>query len=195
MQRHAEGADGPPLDVAKLLEALERHGVEYLLVGGVAARGHGASRLTKDFDCLARRELSNLDRLAAAMRELRARLRSDKLTDEEAKALPIQLDGRTLAQYQISNWRTDAGDLDVLADIPARDGRRLSFEDLEDRAALVTGEHFSVRLASLGDIIASKEWANRPKDHAALPELREIAAREERADHTDAPTIGRLVAP
>ncbi len=31
-----------------------------------------------------------------------------------------------------------------------------------------------VRLASLEDVIASKEWANRPKDHEALPELYQL---------------------
>jgi len=29
-------------------------------------------------------------------------------------------------------------------------------------------------VAGLDDVIASKEWANRPKDHEALPELRQL---------------------
>jgi hypothetical protein len=81
--------DDAPLDVAVLVGSLERHGVEYLVVGGVAAQSYGAAKPTKDFDCLVRREQANLDRLAAAMVELGARLRVGGLTDEEARALPV----------------------------------------------------------------------------------------------------------
>ena len=31
--------DGPPHDLRRLIEVLDRHGVEYLMVGGVAAIG------------------------------------------------------------------------------------------------------------------------------------------------------------
>jgi hypothetical protein len=177
----------PTLDVNVLVGALERHGVEYLVVGGVAATAHGAQRLTKGLDCLPRREPKNLNRLAAAMRELGARLRVGRTSDEEAKALLVQLDGRVhlkclrgpwgpmLAVSELTTWRTDAGDFDVLADIPSSDGRRVGYEELADRAVVVQVDQSTIRIASLEDIIASKEWANRPKDHEALPELHEIA--------------------
>ena len=180
--------DDTPLDVALLVSTLERHGVEYLVVGGIAAQGYGAARPTKDFDCLVRRGQANLDRLAAAMVELGARLRVDGLTDEEARALPVQMDGAMLAQNEISTWRTDAGDLDVLTNIPARDGRRLGYEDLVHRANIVQGNGFVVRAANLADIVASKEWADRPKDREALAELREILA--ERPSPAPGPAAG-----
>jgi hypothetical protein len=60
----------PTLDVEQILAALTRHGVEFLLVGGVAAIAHGARRLTVDLDCLALRTSENLDRLAEALRDL-----------------------------------------------------------------------------------------------------------------------------
>ncbi len=66
--------DGPPHDLGHLIGVLDRHGVEYLMVGGVAAIGYGAERSTEDADCVVRRERSNLDRLAVALRELNARL-------------------------------------------------------------------------------------------------------------------------
>ena len=34
-----------------------------------------------------------------------------------------------------------------------------------------------VGVAALGDIVASKEFADRPKDREALPELRELQRR------------------
>lgn len=88
----------PHLDVARLLDVLDRHDVDYILVGGIAAQAHGAHRPTKDFDCLARRTADNLDRLAAALRELKARLRVEGLSDDEAAQLPVQVEGATLAR-------------------------------------------------------------------------------------------------
>jgi hypothetical protein len=191
--------DDAPLDVAALVGSLERHGVEYLVVGGIAAQGYGAARPTKDFDCLVRREQANLDRLAVAMVELGARLRVGGLSDEEARALPVQMDGAMLAQNEISTWRTDAGDLDVLTNLPARDGRRLGYEDLVHRANIVQGDGFVVRAANLADIVASKEWADRPKDREALAELREILAEgpnrapEPTGGSTTGLSIGQLI--
>ncbi len=115
-------SEPPPLDIPRLIETLHRHGVECLLVRGVAAVAHGARRPTNDVDCLARRTEANLERLAAAMRELNAPLHVEGLSDEEATALPVRIVGPTLARMEISTWRTDAGDLDVLADIPDRSG-------------------------------------------------------------------------
>ncbi len=130
--------DGPPLDIDRILDVLARHHVEYLLVGGVSTRLHGAQRLTDDLDCIPERSRDNLTRLAAAMAELNARLRVGGLSDAEARQLPSQLDAATLAQMQVSPWRTDAGDFDVLADMPNAAGIRLRYEDLAPRAATVT---------------------------------------------------------
>jgi hypothetical protein len=166
------------LDVGRIVEALDRHGVEYLFVGGIAATAHGAERLTADADTVVRRTAANLTATAAVLRELHAHLVVEGLSDEEAKALPVHIDALMLARMEISTWRTDAGDLDVLVEIPAADGTRFSYEDLLPRSidAPYGVERITVRIAGLDDVIASKQWANRPKDHEALPEL--IALRE-----------------
>ncbi len=164
----------PVVDLDRVLTVLNRHGVEYLVVGGAAANLHGATRVTLDFDCLPETSLENLDRLAAAMRELNARLRVAGLSDDEAKELPNPLDAQTLRQLEISTWRTDAGDFDVLAEIPNRQGDHLRYDQLAPRALSIDVTGKPVRVAALDDVISSKEWANRAKDQAALPELRAI---------------------
>jgi hypothetical protein len=167
-------ADGPPLDLGRLIAALHRHGVEYLLCGGAAATAYGAERPSEDADCIVRRERTNLDRLTAAMRELGARLRVAGMTDEEATQLPVRIDSDTLADLSITTWMTDAGPFDVLAGLEAPDGRLLPYEELVDRATVLQGLGFTVRAAGLEDIIRAKERAGRPKDLEALPELRAI---------------------
>ena len=62
-------------DPGHILEVLDRHQVEFVLVGGLGARAHGATRPTSDIDLVPRGEHSNLERLAAALKELGARLR------------------------------------------------------------------------------------------------------------------------
>jgi hypothetical protein len=63
-------------DPESLLAVLERHGVAYVLVGGYAARLHGSLRPTSDVDVTPATTEENLARLAAALTELGARIRT-----------------------------------------------------------------------------------------------------------------------
>lgn len=158
-----------------MVEVFDRHGVEYLVAGGHATRAYGATRTTKDVDCLVRTTKDNLDRVFAALRELRARLRVSGLSDEESAALPVQIDA-ILQQFEFSNWRTDAGDLDVMTALRDRSGAIRRYEDLIEDACILDYAGIQIRVASLDAIVASKELANRPKDREALPELHQLLA-------------------
>ena len=133
---------------------------------------------TGDLDCLARFDHENLARLAAAMRELNARLRAEGLSDVESIYLTAHLPSpEFFARGEITTWMTDAGPLDILHDMPSRDGARLSYDELNARAtthAYVGG--VTIRVAALDDIVASKQWANRPKDRRACPNSRRSSA-------------------
>jgi len=78
-------ADPGGFDLGRILTTLDHHGVEYLVVGGLGARAHGATRPTQDVDFVPRSTRENLDRLADALRELGGRLRVAGMTDEEAR--------------------------------------------------------------------------------------------------------------
>ena len=159
---------------ARALEALDRHGVEYVLVGGLGARAHGATRPTSDIDLVPDGGDDNLARLAAALRELNARLRVSGMTDEEARQLPVQLDAETLRSFGSSTWMTDAGPIDVLRDLRDRQGGGAVFGELISRGVDQQIGAVVVHVAALDDIIASKEHADREKDREALPELRDL---------------------
>lgn len=58
-----------------LLRVLLHHGVDFFVVGGVAAQLEGAPILTLDLDVVYAKTPENLDRLLAALRELKARYR------------------------------------------------------------------------------------------------------------------------
>jgi hypothetical protein len=164
--------DAPPLDPDALISALERHGVSFVAVGGLAAQWHGAQRTTKDLDVCPAWDKENLDHVAGALRDLGARL---KVPDGPAEGEEFPVDGAFLHRMELSTWRTSAGDLDVLMGIP-RDSRwdLARYEQLRENAILLEiGEH-TILVAALQDIIRSKEIADRPPDHEALPELRRL---------------------
>ena len=165
-------------DPDRILEILDRHGVDYVLVGGVAARVHGAERVTADIDCVPAADEENLRRLADALVELGARLRVGGMSDEEARQLPLRLDAVTLAAFGSSTWTTDAGPLDLLVELRDPSGGRHPYGDLASRALEVRVGDLIISVASLDDIIASKEYAGRRKDLDALPELQALRDEE-----------------
>lgn len=174
-------AEQPPVfQVERIFEVLDRHQVNYILVGGVAGILHGASRPTKDFDMVVPNERENHTRLAAAMNELGARYRTEGLSDAQARELTPPLHPSHFSASEISTWMTDAGPLDVLRDIPARTGEHLRYDDLLPRSVNSRSGPIQIRVVGLDDLIRSKEWANRPKDHESLDELRAIRDRDHR---------------
>lgn len=157
------------LDLPRLLEVLERHEVAYVLIGGLAAVYHGSPFPTEDADITPRTDPANLARLAAALVELEARVR----TESEPEGLPFSFDADSLASVQTWNLTTTAGDLDVTFEPSGTQG----YADLRRDAEPAELYGVTVRIASLADVIRSKQAANRPKDHRVLPTLREILAR------------------
>jgi hypothetical protein len=168
-------AEPPRFDPERILAVLDRHGVDYVMVGGFASQLHGARRQTYDIDFVPSATEANDDRLASALRELGARLRVAGLTDEEARQLPVTIDAATLRAFGSTTWTTDAGPLDVLRELPVTGARR-TFDELRQRCTDVSVDGIVIHLASLDDIIDSKTHADRPKDHDALPELHRLRA-------------------
>lgn len=163
------GGQLPDVRPNELFAALLRHQVRFLVVGGIGAQLHGATRTTDDLDVCVLWDLDNFDRLAAALENLDGRLDvADELGD-----IDVPPSAAFLARMSMTRWRTRAGILDVLHDIPAGErGARLDYAHLRGRAfAARGGAEATVLVAALDDIIASKEHADREKDREALPEL------------------------
>ena len=106
--------DAPPLQAGELLQFLDRHGVRYVVVGGLAATVHGATRVTFDIDLVPEWTDDNLGRLAAALREAGARL----VAPEAPTPISFPIDARSLRQFEVSTWRSTLGDLDVIIGTP-----------------------------------------------------------------------------
>lgn len=173
------GVPEASFDPDALLESLDRHGVGYLIVGGIAARAHGATRPTADLDVLPSNSQDNLDRRATALRDLNARLRVGGMSDEEARGLPVEISAATLRAFGSSTWMTDVGPLDIVGELRGRQGESRAYNDLVGRASTHQVGAVTVEVAGLDDIIDAKEFAGRDKDAAALPELRALRAEQQ----------------
>jgi hypothetical protein len=101
------------------------------------------------------------------------------MSDEEARSLPVTIDAETLLNFGSSTLMTGAGPLDLLVELRDRAGGRHDFVDLSARAVGYEVGELTVLLASLEDIVASKEFAGRDKDRDALPELNELLRRQQ----------------
>ena len=145
-----------PFDPERLLEALSRHKVNFVLIGALAARLHGFPRLTADADITPAGDKPNLERLAAALNELDAKV----YTESVPEGLAFDCSAVTLARARMWNLVTQAGRLDIAFEPAGVEG----YDDLKKDAERF--EAFGVRflVASLDDIIRSKEAAGRPKD-------------------------------
>ena len=155
---------------AEIIATLERHSVRYLVIGGLAATLHGSPLMTTDADICPARDEANLQRLARALVELRARVRTPGVPE----GLAFACDAAFLSRIEVAlNLTTRFGDLD-LSIVPSGTS---GFEDLRPRAVMVSLTGHPVAVASLADVIRSKEAANRPKDQVALPALRLLLQR------------------
>lgn len=163
-------------DPEKIIGVLDKHGVDYVLIGGLAATIHGSHHVTFDADVTPRADHANLARLSAALRELGARVRVDGISD----GLSFDHDSASLGRAELWNLTTTAGALDIAF----RPAGTYGYEDLIKSAVQVTLYGAGVKVASLADLIRSKRAANRPKDRVVLPTLERIL------EETGGQTIG-----
>jgi predicted nucleotidyltransferase len=159
----------PEFRLRALLHRLTEGGVDFVVVGGVAVILQASPRLTRDLDICYDPARENLDRLAAVLIALGARLRG---VDED---LPFTPDAHTLRQTQMLTLITDDGGLDLLLD---PDGSP-SYPALRRRASEVDFEGIVLRVASIEDLLAMKRATGRPQDLVDVESL-EIARRRMR---------------
>jgi hypothetical protein len=175
----------PPLDRATILATFARHDVQYVLVGGLASQAHGATRVTKDLDACPAWTSDNLARVAAALTELQARM---KIGEGSVDTLEVNIDARTIHNTELGAWRTIAGDIDVLLGIPSTSRWELArYDQLAKEATVIEIDGQHIPVASLDDIIRSKEIADRPKDREALDELRTLRDRQRETERQPEP--------
>jgi len=142
-------------DPLEILKTLDRHGVKFVVIGGIAGRLWGSTTVTNDLDVCYARDAANLKALAAALGELKAR------------------PSVTLKAGDHFTFTTTAGNFDIRGTPAGSNG----YDGLARTATRMDVGGVTAAVAAIEDLILMKRAAGRPKD---LIEVEVLAAvREE----------------
>jgi predicted nucleotidyltransferase len=150
-------------DPRRIFEVLARREVDYVVIGGIAVIAHGHTRNTRDVDLMAAGTRENLEKLAAAFRDLGARR-----SGVDAHLLEIDVyDPATLANGANFTLETEAGGLDYFTEVPGA----AAFNELRERALVVDLEGLRIQVVGLDDLIRMKQASGRPHDLSDIAAL------------------------
>jgi hypothetical protein len=153
-----------PYDPLRALRVLTDHQVDFVVIGGFAGRLWGSPTVTNDLDVCPDWDAANLERLAAALIDLDARLR------DVPEDVDFPLDARSLANGANFTFATAAGGVDVLA-APAGG---FDYESLHRAAHAMELGGVTAQFVDLDDLIAMKRAAGRPKDRIEVEVLQAV---------------------
>lgn len=148
------------IDAERILQKLAEHGVDYVLIGGLAVQTHGHIRTTNDADIIPAPQAANLERLAEALRALDARV-----LNPGHESLEVSAD--MLPRATIWQFSTRDGGIDVLREVPGG----APFAELSGRALHVRLGGIDVPVVALDDLIRMKLARGRPVDLADVAAL------------------------
>lgn len=155
-------------DFKQFFPLLAQAGIEFILVGGVAANVHGSARLTMDLDIVYRRTDENLARIVQMMSPLKPYLRG------APPGLPFKFDVDTMKRGLNFTLTTSLGDVDLLGEIVGGG----NYENLLPDTVTISLFGISCLCLNLERLIASKRAAGRPKDFESIAELESLLTRQ-----------------
>jgi hypothetical protein len=155
-----EGSTG--VNLGAILEGLSAAGIDFILVGGLAAVVQGAPITTMDVDIVPNQSPKNIGRLFSFLKSVDAvhRRPDDKL---------IEPRGGDLSGKGHALFTTRFGPLDILAVI--EEGR--AYEDLIEHTVAVAFRNHTIRVLDLGMLIQLKRTSTDPRVRQRLPVLEE----------------------
>lgn len=154
-------------DLESLLERLVRNRVAFVVVGGFAAVAHGVSLLTEDVDVCCRFTPANLLKLQAALGDLHP---VHRMTPAR---LPLALTPQSCVGLKNLHLDTDYGQLDCLGEVKGIG----DYNKVAQHSVLIDLPFGSCRVLGIDALIRSKEAMDRPRDRAAIVQLRAIEER------------------
>ena len=153
--------------IQEILARLSEQGVDFVVIGGVAAVLHGSARVTLDVDVCATLDEPNLSKILAALRGTNPRWRM------HPKRPPLEDDPGKLRGFHHLYLETDLGILDVLSEVTGVG----DFQSVRDHSVVIEVGELKLRVLDLDTLIEAKRTAGRRKDIDAVPELELIRAK------------------
>lgn len=145
----------------RFLEVMHAERVEFIVIGGMAARMYGSARVTQDVDVVYARSDANIARLVRALAPF------DPYPRGAPPGLPFEWSVKTIKAGLNFTLQTTMGAVDVLGEVVG--GGR--FEDLVPHAETETAFGIPTLVVSLPWLIRLKRAAGRVRDFDAIAEL------------------------
>jgi predicted nucleotidyltransferase len=146
------------------LKALHDHGVDFVVIGGVAGALHGSPVATFDLDLCTTFDEANLAKILAALRPLDPRIR------DRPDKMRLPEDIERLKGLKNLCLTTTLGNIDFLGELPGIG----PYAEIRGRSVEMDVGGFCVRVLDLETLIAAKKVANRDKDRIAVRHLEAI---------------------
>jgi hypothetical protein len=146
------------------VQALCDAGVDFVVIGGVAATLHGSAQVTYDLDICYSRAAANLHRLVQSFSPIPSKAAGDSCWP------PFVWNEATLRNGTVFTLQTDIGEIDLLAEVLGLG----AFDDVKQHS--ITVEAFGRHIATLDlpALIRAKRATGRAKDLAILAELESL---------------------
>lgn len=154
-----------------LLEKLTTAGIDFVLVGGLAAVTHGSAYATYDVDVSYERSPENVRRLVKLLKTIKATLRG------APPNLPFLLDEKSILMGMNFTLQTTLGDLDLLGEMSGIG----NYSEAKKYSEPLDLYGLKIHVLSLDGLIKTKQAVHRPKDMMHLKELEAIRAMKRNA--------------
>lgn len=154
----------------EVMEALYKNKVEYLIVGGLAVNLYGVPRVTQDIDLIISTSKSNIVKINAVLKSLgyvpRLPVNPEDLADSDK--VKDWIENKNLKAFSFYHKRDNYKVVDIVLVHP------LDFEKSFENKTVKKVKGIEIYLASIDDIIKTKEFGGRTQDFSDIEMLKKV---------------------
>lgn len=143
-----------------VIQAFEKEGVRYVVVGGLAAIAHGVNRYTSDIDFVIQLDQPNAERAVRVLTSmgLKPRAPVDPIQFANTEIRQTWIRDKNMMVFSFFDPKDSFLTIDLFVEYP------VEFEGLFERSVVKKLGNLPVRVCSREDLVAMKRKAGRPKD-------------------------------
>jgi predicted nucleotidyltransferase len=158
------------LDYKVIFKELNKLGIDYLVVGGLAVNFHGVPRMTYDIDLMILLQSDNILRLVMKLTQwgYKPKIPIDPKDLADGTKRDSWVRDKRMKALNFYSEKLPIGEIDLVFDSP------IPYDKLKSRAVKIELQGNRVPVVSIRDLIELKQRAGRKQDLADVESLRMI---------------------